>query len=284
MLCGLAVISLCLAQTPNSAPSAPDEQLGPAVEDALRRATNEYAYGQYEQAAERLSGLLYPMRLNSDAQVIEARKTLALAHYMLGREQAMREEFAKLLYLDPDHELDPFTIAPPVIEILEQVRQSLKAELDVIRERRRQERLAVPPKGGNQRTIQIVTRERSSLGTFMPFGIGQFQNGDRKWGTFFAATQAALLGLNIGAFVWNLRLGNFEKKDATLHRALILTQFSTAALFGVSWAVSIFHARLNFVPVVQEPQKVVDTPVKTRNSGRNPIPLQGGMLTIDLNF
>src|SRR5262245_19495455 len=56
-----------------------------SVEDQLRRAKNEYAYGDYAKAIGSLQDLLYPMRLYSDDQVIEARRYLGLALVLLGR-------------------------------------------------------------------------------------------------------------------------------------------------------------------------------------------------------
>ena len=99
------LIALCVAQPADPA----------GIEDALRRAKNEYAYGNYEAAVEQLHALLYPMQLSTDEQVIGARKYLALSYYLLDRLDEVGEEFAKLLHLDPDYELDPYTVAPPVI-------------------------------------------------------------------------------------------------------------------------------------------------------------------------
>ena len=44
------------------------------VDAELRRAGNEYAYGNYEEAILQLQNLLYPMRLTSEQQVLEARE------------------------------------------------------------------------------------------------------------------------------------------------------------------------------------------------------------------
>ncbi len=85
---------------------------------------------------DQLRSLLYPMRLYSDGQVIDARKYLGLSYYLMNREQDMREEFQKLLYLDPDYQLDPFSIPPPIIEVFEHIRTDMRPQLDVIRLRK----------------------------------------------------------------------------------------------------------------------------------------------------
>src|SRR4051812_26441559 len=144
-----------------------------SIEDELRRARNEYAYGNYDAAVTQLRALLYPMKLSTDAQVIEARKYLALSYYLLDRAEGMKEEFAKLLFLDPDYELDPFTVAPAVVERFEAIRKELKPELDTIRRRRSEEKLGAAQGGGILRVIHTKTVERSEVGTFLPFGVGQ---------------------------------------------------------------------------------------------------------------
>ena len=151
------VLSLLLAQ----APGDPDSV---TVEDELRRARNEYSYGNYDAAAELLSSLLYPMRLYNETQVIESRKYLGLTHYLLGNEEGVREEFTKLLYLDPDYELDPFTVAPPIIELFENVRKEHQPVLDGIRERQSELKLGEDPVRGFRRTIVINKTERSEVG------------------------------------------------------------------------------------------------------------------------
>jgi tetratricopeptide (TPR) repeat protein len=229
-----------------------------AVEDELRRARNEYAYGNYDAAAERLTELLYPMSLSTDEQVIEARKYLALSYYLLDRLDEVGEEFAKLLYLDPDHQLDPFSVAPSVIDIFESIRAKLKPELDIIRQRRSDAKLSAPHDEGVRRIIETRIIERSELATFMPFGVGQFQNGDARWGAIFAGVELLLLSANIGAYLGGLQRRTYDPTRRWEVQALAVTQYASLALFGVAWSVGVFHARLHFVPAVIEPPRVRD--------------------------
>jgi hypothetical protein len=260
---GVLLAGLLLAQTAENA----------AVEDDLRRAKNEYAYGNYDKSVALLRGLLYPMRLTTDEQVIEARKYLALSYYLVDQLDGVGEEFAKLLHADPDYQLDPFTIAPPVIEMFETIRRHLKPELDVIRQLRSDDKLSQPLRPGIQREIERRITEKSELSTFMPFGIGQFQNGQTGWGVAFAASELVLLAINVAAYVYIVRVvadskGDYLQDKRQLVQSLTVVQYGSLALFGLAWSLGIFHARLHFVPVVESPETVREIPLaETR---RNP--------------
>ncbi len=222
------------------------------VEAELRRAKNEYAYGNYDAAVQQLLALVYPMRLYNDEQVLEARRYLALAYYRLDKLDAAREEFGKLLYLDPDHELDPYTVPPAVVELLEHVRARMKPELDAIRQRQSDEKLGRGSKKGRVVTIEQTMIERSELGTLLPFGVGQFQNGDYRMGALFASLELTLLAANIGAYLWAASYGpTFSDRDIERRvQALTVVQYGALALFGVAWSLGVMHARAGFLPVV----------------------------------
>lgn len=244
-------------------PGAPKPEQPMSIADELRRAKNEYAYGNYEESVRRLRGLLYPMQLSSDAQVIEARRYLALSYYLLGEQELLEEEFEKLLFLDPDYELDPFSIAPPVIEAFEAVRRRLKPELDAIRQRKADERLSQPATEGVLRSVERRITERSELATFLPFGVGQFQNGDTQLGVFFAVSEALLLAVNIGSFLY-ARYGvgtGFESSQQNTVRALAFAQYGSLVLFGTVYSLGVFQARLNFVPTIESPPLIRDEPL-----------------------
>lgn len=247
----LVVVTLLLC-APASQPAPPAAATsGPVerVDDALRRAINEYAYGNYAATIEQLHALLYPMRLTSDAQVIEARKYLGLSYFLTDNQDAMREEFAKLLYLEPDYQLDPFSVPPPIIEAFEQVRASMQTQLDVIRLRRKE---ATEPVSPIRRIapLQQIVETKSDLVSVLPFGAGQFQNGERGLGTFFAVSEAVLLAINIGSFVAaTYGIGdNYASSDKGWVTGLTITQYASLSLFALTWGVGAYQARVNMTP------------------------------------
>ena len=234
------------------------------LEDELRRARNEYAYGNYDAAADKLHALLYPMRLTADAQVIEARKYLALSYTLLNKPDAANQEFAKLLYLDPDYQLDAFSVAPAVIESFERMRRSLKAELDTIRQRRNVAK-APPPEA--PRPLRVITTrviERSDIVTLMPFGIGQFYNDDTLLGVVFCASEIVLLGVNIGAYLWGLNLSGYTDDQKPLVQGLAIAQYASLALFGTTWSIGALQARSHFIDTVEAPPTVTDDSAQSR--------------------
>lgn len=252
ILAGTLAAFLCL----HSNTLAPDPS---AVDDILRRARNEYAYGDYQDAVTHLRELLYPMQLFNDAQVLEARYYLALSYYLTDQKAAATEEFAKLLYLDPDYQLDPFSVAPAVVEVFEKLRQKLQAELDVIRQRKSDAKLQKPTVG-MRRVIETTIVEKSDFATLLPFGVGQFQNGDTGYGLAFALTEVILLGANIGMYALCTSMSPYPADKRVLVQALTAGQYASAALFGIVWTLGVFHARLHFVPRLVTPPVVRDEP------------------------
>ncbi len=232
-------------------PAKMDNAERSSADELLRRAINEYAYGNYGAAIDQLRALLYPMRLVSDSQVIEARKYLGLSYYLLSRPVDMREELEKLLYIDPDYQLDPFSIPPPIIDEFERIREQAKPQLDVIRLRRAEQ-------SGNASAVRRIeasippTTGARGVTSFLPFGVGQFENGDASMGLFFALTEAVLLGLNIAAYLYaTYGIGDdYPSGDHGLVRGLQITQYASLSLFALTWGIGVYHARLQVTPAI----------------------------------
>lgn len=257
--------------SPQGTPPKRDE----TVQDELRRALNEYHYGNYQSAITQLRGLVYPMRLNTDDQFIEARKYLALSYYLTEQHELVEDEFAKLLHLSPDHELDPFEVPPPIIEIFERVRKQLKPQLDVIREKKREAEFKRAQLGLTIRTVERTLVEQSQIATLLPFGTGQFQNGDVGLGVAFLITELALVGVNIGSHLASLSMDQYAPSDRSLVELLTLVQYASLALFGVTWSAGIFEARLHFIPAYSRPPRITETTLESR---------LGGALGLQINF
>ena len=72
-------------------------------------------------------------------------------------------------------------------------RKQLKPELDIIRERKEEKIRKQKSHGLTLRTVERTIVEQSQVATLLPFGSGQFQNGDTALGTVFLFTEEQII-------------------------------------------------------------------------------------------
>lgn len=232
-------------------PPAPEED----VDELFRLARNEFIHGQYELAIAHLNSLIYPIRLGREDDLVEARRLLGISYYLTQRYGLATEELTKLLYTRPEYQLDPFFVAPPIIEFFEKLRARLKPQLDAllaVRQERQAERER--RRGDGQPGLLQVERinyyHRSALVVWLPFGLGQYQNGDDGLGHLFLAAQAAALAGNIAtALAWQVRR---PASGSDEHRGLVIANLGAAALFGALWLAGSLQAFMDFEPISVE--------------------------------
>jgi tetratricopeptide (TPR) repeat protein len=236
----LAVVALCALAAPARATPV----------DALNRARNAYAYGNYAEAIQVLRSVLYPLKLRDEDRIVEARQLLGVCHYFVKDLEAAREEFERLLYLRPKHELDPLLIPPPVIEFFEKVREKIRDRLARLHPEVRR------APAGPVTIVREVERRHLVL-SFVPFGVGQFQNGRAGKAAFFLSAQVATLATNLitYAIAESKRLpdGRFDPRDEGLARNLRAAQIVSLSAFGALVAWGIVDAVLEYrAEVVRE--------------------------------
>ncbi len=217
-------------------------------EERFREAENTFRFQDYAAAEALLYSLLHPeVLLKAPDDVLKAREYLGACYYWLGNEKRMEEEFTALLILAPTYRLDPFYYPPDLIERVERLRARL-AELKIIslepEERHEEEKPCLAPK-------ETVTR-RSRLVAFIPFGVGQFQNGDNVKGALFLTGQALALGANVGFFVAAERLrgadGFYSASDARTARRLRVAQYASLGVLAGLAVWGVLDAVLNLQP------------------------------------
>jgi hypothetical protein len=247
----------------SAAASAP---ASPAVE--FERARNAFARAEYGRAVDLLRPLLYPeVRLESEGEVVQAHRMLGVASLFEGRPEEARREFRKLLELRPDYRFDPLLDPPRVVDFFNVLVKEEEAELAVIESKRRarEQELALRRQREAEKlqapapTIVRVERHSYVL-NFVPFGAGQFQNGQARKGWFFLGTEAVLGGASLAFFATNFavfgvapvracnapRFGDtpsscppdqVDHTDENLSRNLVRAQVITGGLF---FAVAIW--------------------------------------------
>ena len=196
----------------------------------LTQARDAFRTGSYEQAVPLLSYLLYPdARLSRIADLVEAHILLGVSHFELGSRAEAKREFDEALFLDDSITLDPLLFSEEAIAFfdarkrifLEQARRDDEAR--ALAEERDRLRQAIEN--------MIVIERRPYYINFVPFGAGQFQNGQDGKGIAFFVSQAVLGGASAGLWVWQVGKygynGTVPKDEVDTVRRLQQVQIAT---------------------------------------------------------
>jgi hypothetical protein len=184
----------------------------PAV--AFERGKNAFARAEYGRAVELLRPLVYPeVRLETEGEIVQAHRMLGVASLFENDADGARREFRKLLELRPDYRFDPLLDPPRVVDFFNLVVKDEEGELAVIeakRKRREQElaarHLREAERLRTQQAVVLRYDHHSYAVNFIPFGAGQFENGQRRKGWLFLGAEVALGGASVAAFATNFAL------------------------------------------------------------------------------
>jgi hypothetical protein len=185
----------------------------PAARDAFDRGRTAFGRAEYARAIEILHPLLYPdVLLDSEGEVVQARRMLGVAYLFENKPDEARREFHKLLELRPDYRFDPLLDPQRVVDFFNGVLKEEQATIAAMERRRNEREKAIAAR--HQRDLDrlnlpptIVRYERHSFAVnFIPFGAGQFQNGQRRKGWFFFGAEAVLRAASLGTFAANLAI------------------------------------------------------------------------------
>lgn len=245
----------------------------------LKRARDRYEFGAYADAAGAVREILARRKDLPEGEVVEAWRILGLSEYQLGDRGAARAAFVNLLSIDPDYALDPFLVPPQIVEFFDRVKREAEPELAPLRERRRQlkeqERLAEEARrkllaeeavrSGPPSKVVLV-QDRIYLFNWLPFGAGQFQNGDNGKGTAIAVSQVLLGAVNLTAIVAHSEIASGARRcsygpgctnppysDDTRSqlKTLDVVKYVSAGLFWGIYAYSVVDAHAHYVPRVE---------------------------------
>jgi tetratricopeptide (TPR) repeat protein len=254
-----------------------------ATPDAdVKRARDRYEFGAYADAAGATRELLSRTPDLPEPVAIEAWRILGLSEYQLGNKGAARAAFVQLLSIDPDQVLDPFLVPPPVVDFFDNVRAEAEPELAPLRERKKQlkeqERLADEARrrllaeelirSGPPSKI-ILVQEHIYLLNFLPFGVGQFQNGDTTKGIIIAVSQVVFGAVNLGAiFAHNAIAQDSSRRcsvstptncsnppipdsDRALLQNIDVVKYVSAGLFWGVYVYGVADSLVHYVPRIE---------------------------------
>jgi hypothetical protein len=224
--------------------------------EALRDAENSYLYGDYARVLRKIVPVIEPdLQLSEPARIARAYELAGLAAFFLEDLESAQRHFEKLIRLRPRFKLDPVKVPPPAISFFDKLRDNLKEEIARIgealqkhaAEEARKMRLA------NQVRIRRDVKVNSRTVAFLPFGVGQFQNGDQLLGQAFLTSELLTALSSVGFFlaVESMRTesGRFRTSDVTRARQFRNVQMLTGvtalalAILGVAEAQFSFQDR-----------------------------------------
>jgi tetratricopeptide (TPR) repeat protein len=248
----------------------------------VKRARDRYEFGAYADAAGAARDLLARTPTLPEPIAVEAWRILGLAEYQLGDLPAAREAFIHLLSIDPDQTLDPFLVPPPIVEFFDKVRADAEPELAPLRERKRQleeqERLAEEARRRllAEEAIRtgppskvILVQEHVYMLNFLPFGVGQFQNGDTTKGIIIAVSQVVFGAINLGAILAHNAIADDPSRrclvstptncsnppipdsDRALLQNIDIVKYVSAGLFWGVYAYGVVDSLANYVPRIE---------------------------------
>lgn len=251
-----AALLAALAAMVARADSGPDE---------LKRAHDAFEYGDFAKTVELLQGVPDQVAL-SESERIEAYRLLGLSSFYLHRTAAAQQAMFELLKQDPDYQLDPFYVPPDAVAFFDEVRRRNEPYLAPIRERRRErkqaqaELLARRKEAERRRAAPVkpVLIERhelrsSALVAWMPFGLGQLQNGSPKLGTALLASEVGAAVVSLGSYLLiealrSSETGRFSAANYALAQRADTVKWASGGAFYLLWLGGAIEANIDFVP------------------------------------
>ncbi len=297
-LTGLVVVMMVAFALPVAADELSDFE-------AARRNYEKQSYEKAARGLESLVGGAVPRARNPVVR-LEARKYLGATYLFLGRDEGAREQFRLLLEEDPDYDIDPVAFPEAVVQTFQKVRTEVKGELAekkaleearTQRERvaeleeliRQQQRIQALEEMAATETVEKVNSRWIAA---LPFGIGQFQNENRKLGIMFAVTESAFLAASIATFVGHNSLRDENPAPSELERAervekalRIGNWVSVGALLSF-YVAGVIEAEVRFRPVIRSTRKrdlpdEVRAPQSMKPQLRFELGLTGGRMRVD---
>lgn len=197
------------------APSAPSG-LNPASTEApsavsanedsafqrLRRAQNRFEFGDCEATLAELEGLDAPQALNDEKQSMSVHQLKGICLALQGEETRAAQQFERLLYIAPEHELDAFRTPPAVMELFENTKKRIREEIARLQEARAEQEQQAQPEA--LRVVWVereIERQKTPFAAvFLPFGLSQWTNREPSKALIIGGIQLAAMTANIGTY------------------------------------------------------------------------------------
>ncbi|MBX3221458.1 MAG: hypothetical protein KF795_13130 [Labilithrix sp.] len=266
----------------------------------LEKARASFLARNWIDAEERLRVLLDPKSGLKDRSLIsQARMYLGASLLAQGRKDDATEIFEKLVLDDPAFDPDPLSFPSEAINtfidvrssLLEQIRNAqqtaarLAAERKAREEAEREAQRVWLEKVKAQAAEEKITVRHSRVVASLPFGAGQFQNGQPVLGWIFLGTEVAAIAgtaVTYGMYLYarsreneELRRpgGDVNRLVAQYHQRaedLRVANLGFAGAFAAIAAIGIVQAHLVFVPESPEKKRRELPPLGARRPSSGP--------------
>lgn len=247
----------------------------------LEKARASFLARNWSDAEERLRTLLDPKTgLKERALISQARMYLGSTQLLQGKRDEAKAVFEKLVLDDPTFEPDPLSFPSEAINTFIDVRSSLLEEIKAATQNAA--RLAAEKRAREdaereaqrvwlervkaQATEEKITVRHNRIVASLPFGAGQFQNGDYALGWFFAGLETAAIAGTVVTYGMFRYARDREAEELTKTNQLAeqwharaedlrLVNLGFVGGFLLAAGVGILQANVVFVPESAEKKK-----------------------------
>ncbi len=269
---------------------------------------NAYLSRQYDEADARFKAMLDSKTgsVKEAALVSEALMLWGAVKVAQRRTAEASQLFEQLLTRDPQYDPDPLSFPTEVLDVFSDTRHRIRERLTAVAretarleaqrrardeadKRREAERVSRLEQLAGEETVRLP---RNRFVAFIPFGAGQFQNGDKVLGWGFLAVEAAFVAVGTAvvpfaiaerramneAYEPSLRPDATEQALAHRGNALRLQIVNAVAYgaFAVTAIAGVVQANLAFVPETVRVQKRDPSTMQPLPAAPSPRPNGGG--------
>ena len=247
----LALSSLAQGPAPTATTTTTTTTEAPASpEQRFARGKRSFEYRDCPATIALLDELAIPGQLDDEAQQLDVHRMLGVCYALGEQRREASREFSSLLSLDPDHQLDPFEVPPPVMELFESQKVLMKTRLDELR--RARERQKDDFEDGGVLVERITTvRDTPVAAAFLPFGLAQVANGDVVKGSVIGSVQGVGLLVNVVGY-WGSRLvqeqglpDGYTSEEVALENPFYFGHLIGIGVFLVGYGVGVADALWN---------------------------------------
>ena len=246
----------------------------------LEKARAAYLARQYDEADARFRAILNPTTgsLRDPVLVTQARMYWGAVLLAKGRPEEATALFEKLILADPGFEPDPLSFPTDVIDLYIDTRARIRDKINAAAQqaaRAEAARRAREEEARRRESARIVLLEKmaseekiierhSRWVALLPFGVGQFQNGQKTLGWFFLIGESALTlatAVTVPIYLYDLRnrtaaadAGDTATAKQWVARGedVFTANLILVGALGFTAVVGVLQAQLTYVPEAVE--------------------------------